>query len=39
MSGIFCMILPLWESRTEMWMIVRGLFGAKSVARVDGDGA
>ncbi|KAL1938110.1 hypothetical protein VTO73DRAFT_11939 [Trametes versicolor] len=39
MSGIFCMILPLWESRTEMWMIGRGLFSAKSVARVDGDKA
>ncbi|KAI0820483.1 Na+/solute symporter [Trametes gibbosa] len=27
MSGVFCMILPLWESRAEMYTIVRGLFG------------
>ncbi|KAH9856095.1 Na+/solute symporter [Lenzites betulinus] len=26
MSGIFCMVLPLWESRTEMYAIVRGVF-------------
>ncbi|TBU51998.1 Sodium:solute symporter family-domain-containing protein [Dichomitus squalens] len=25
MSGVFCMVLPLWESRKEMMLIIRGL--------------
>ncbi|KAI0776597.1 Na+/solute symporter [Trametes elegans] len=26
-SGCFCMLLPLWESRAEMWTILRGMMG------------
>ncbi|KAI9066782.1 Na+/solute symporter [Trametes sanguinea] len=28
MSGIFCMVLPLWESRGEIWAILRGVCGS-----------
>ncbi|CDO71338.1 hypothetical protein BN946_scf184908.g96 [Trametes cinnabarina] len=29
MSGIFCMILPLWESRAEIWTILLAIAGKK----------
>ncbi|KAJ3559679.1 hypothetical protein NM688_g203 [Phlebia brevispora] len=29
-SGIFCIILPLWESRNEMGIIVKGIFSMNS---------
>ena len=29
MSGVWCMILPLWESRAEIGIIMRGMVGAK----------
>lgn len=25
LSGLWCIILPLWESRQEMWIICRGV--------------
>ena len=29
MSGVWCMILPLWESRVEISIILRGMVGAE----------